>query len=124
MRRWQHGFLQCIRTRGWNGLFKSKKLGFVVSLYFLSGILGTILMALALMFGGWVALPIIFGLHFIMTGLPVLYYGKKLGFKLPLLLRSWFDMFFLQYINLAIFFECVFKEFVLNRTVTNWVKGH
>lgn len=124
MERWQHGFLQCIKVRGFKGLFKSPKLGMIVLLYLALGIILPFVFLTFVIINPIKILPSLLLLHFIIVGLPSFYYGIKLKYKFSTILHSWFDSIFLQQINMVIFMKCVFYEFILNKTVKTWVKGH
>lgn len=125
--RWNSGFIQNLRVRNFNVFKHSLKLGFVAYFYFIWGIVGPFLTPLAFMMifqNPLVGLGWFFVFYGGVIWLPSLIKAIKLKMPLRIFFKSILPLFAVSYYSVYVFMETVFKEFILNKTVSSWDKGH
>jgi cellulose synthase/poly-beta-1,6-N-acetylglucosamine synthase-like glycosyltransferase len=125
--RWIHGFLQNIRVRKFDLFNKNPKLGFTAYFYLLWMLFGSFffpLFALTIINSWPLAFVWFVGVMAGFVWVPAYIQGRKLGISRWKLISSMPSLFVVYYATLYIFMESVVKEFILNKTVTVWHKGH
>lgn len=123
MKRWIHGFFQCMKVRKMN-TWKKKKLGFFSYMYLSSIFFYVLISTYMLIFS-----PFSFFLSFLSYILIMTFFamkaGSENGYKKLHVLTFMPQYFALNiFINPYLYATFMFNEFVLKKSVKHWVKGH
>lgn len=126
--RWYRGYFQCIRVRNGNLFTKNPKLGLVAYFYIIANLLGTPMLAIALV--NMVGITYLHGImiflmyYVFLVWIPVIYKGLRLKINIVSIGRSILSMPLVYFYTMYIFLESMVKELVFNKQLTVWHKGH
>lgn len=126
--RWYHGFAQCIKVRKFDLFSKNPKLGIIAYGYAMFSMLGPAFFLatapIVIYSQGFLVLLYLMLFYLSIFWAAAAYQCLLCGESVWRLTRSIPAMFVSAYLTYGIYMTVLFKEFILNKSLKTWVKGH